>query len=122
MLPIEKLLEILSFLRFVFISGSGAGGVKLEKPVEFPLRDLDLTTHLSGPLMNPDSRPLFDLYAIVNHFGSVGGGHYTAFCRHLVNSEWNYFDDFNVTEKKRPGDLEQDQSSAYVLFYERRGA
>ena len=98
--------------------------------MEFPLSGLDMTPFLSGPLLPPpastaaadsDRRPLFDLYATVNHYGSVGGGHYTAFCRHMPSSQWNYFDDCCVSENKVPGDQVGDQSSAYVLFFQRRG-
>ena len=28
-----------------------------------------------------DKAPLYDLYAVSNHFGGVGGGHYTAYAR-----------------------------------------
>lgn len=62
------------------------------------------------------------MYAVVNHFGSVGGGHYTAFCRHPASGRWNYFDDCSVTEGRRPRDGAGDEASAYVLFYQRKGA
>jgi hypothetical protein len=104
--------------RFIYINTSA---LKLEKPVEFQLSDLDLTPFLSGPLLHSNTRPLFDLYACVNHFGSVGGGHYTAFCRHMPSKQWNYFDDCSVSENKVPGDELCDQASAYVLFYQRKG-
>ena len=115
--------------RFIYIDSNA---LKLEKPVEFPLSGLDMTPFLSGPFLPPppsaatvvpesDRRPLFDLYATVNHYGSVGGGHYTAFCRHMPSSQWNYFDDCCVSENKVPGDQVGDQSSAYVLFFQRRG-
>ena len=28
-----------------------------------------------------DEEPVYDLFAVSNHFGSPQGGHYTAFCR-----------------------------------------
>lgn len=30
-------------------------------------------------LTNQNERLLFDLYAVTNHYGSLGGGHYTAY-------------------------------------------
>ncbi|CAG2175103.1 unnamed protein product, partial [Oppiella nova] len=45
--------------------------------VDFPLYNLDLSPYcLSDPSFSS-----YDLYAVVNHYGDVNGGHYTAFCR-----------------------------------------
>ena len=107
------------FLQFRF-DLTNAGAVKLEKDVTFQVNDLDLTPYLSGPLQS-DSRPLFNMYGCVCHFGSVYGGHYTAFSRHLGTNQWNYFDDSSILEHKMPGDSLGDHSSAYVLFYQRSG-
>ena len=60
-------------------------------------------------------------YGCVCHFGSVYGGHYTAFSRHLGSNQWNYFDDSSIIEHKVPGDTPGDHSSGYVLFYQRSG-
>lgn len=52
---------------------------KLETFVDFPINDLDLSTyvaHRSYP--SPYS---YMLYAIICHYGGLGGGHYTAFVR-----------------------------------------
>jgi ubiquitin C-terminal hydrolase len=103
--------------RFVF---TNSGAVKLEKDVEFKVNDLDLTPYLSGPLQS-DSRPVFNMYGCVCHFGSVYGGHYTAFARHMGNNSWNYFDDGYVNEQKVPGESPGDFSSGYILFYQRSG-
>ena len=32
------------------------------------------------------SKVLYDCYAISNHSGTLGGGHYTAYCRHPLSS------------------------------------
>ena len=63
------------------------------------------------------SYPLYDLYGVVNHMGSLSGGHYTAFCRHEGSGSWLHFDDQTVstvqpTAIKTP--------NAYVLFYRLR--
>jgi len=49
---------------------------KLETYVDFPIEKLDLSgflAHKNGSLSN-----CYGLYAIINHYGSMGGGHYTA--------------------------------------------
>ena len=99
---------------------NATGSVKLDKPVDFRVNQLDLTRFLSGPLQ-ADSRPVFDLYGCVCHFGSVGGGHYTSYARHLATGRWNYFDDDSINEEKVPGGCPGDSSSAYILFYQRSG-
>lgn len=50
---------------------------KLETYVDFPVHDLDLSPYIS--FKNGDSSNCYMLYAISNHYGSMGGGHYTAF-------------------------------------------
>jgi len=32
--------------------------------------------------------PVYDLVAVSNHFGSTGGGHYTAFAKHSEDGRW----------------------------------
>lgn len=49
---------------------------KLETFVDFPIHDLDLSdyiAHKNGQLSN-----CYALYAVSNHYGGMGGGHYTA--------------------------------------------
>ena len=63
-----------------------------------------------------DVPPVYDLYAVSNHFGGMGGGHYNAYCK-MPDGKWWCFDDSHVHA------VEKDQicsSSAYVLFYRRR--
>lgn len=59
---------------------------------------------------------LYRLYAISNHYGSVGFGHYTAFALHPQDNCWYSFDDSSVSK------VSEDQivtGAAYILFYER---
>lgn len=50
---------------------------KLETYVDFPVDDLDLSMYVA--YKNGQSCTRYVLYAISNHYGSMGGGHYTAF-------------------------------------------
>lgn len=36
--------------------------------------------------------------AVDNHFGGLGGGHYTAFCRNKVDGQWYNYDDSRVSK------------------------
>ena len=52
------------------------GGGKLNTEVNFPLENLNLSEHA----LFDDGKPyIYDLYAVSNHYGSMGFGHYTAF-------------------------------------------
>lgn len=85
---------------------------KLETYVDFPLDKLDLTgflAHESGPSLN-----CYRLYAISNHYGCMGGGHYTALVSH--GNRWYEFND-SLVEPVREKDVKT--SAAYVLFYRR---
>ncbi|KAI3412465.1 Ubiquitin carboxyl-terminal hydrolase [Psidium guajava] len=86
---------------------------KLETYVDFPIDDLDLSPYIA--CKNGQSSCRYMLYAVSNHYGSMGGGHYTAFVHHGGN-RWYDFDDSHVY----PIGLEKIKTSAaYVLFYRR---
>ncbi|XP_022943964.1 ubiquitin carboxyl-terminal hydrolase 8-like [Cucurbita moschata] len=86
---------------------------KLETYVDFPVDDLDLSMHVA--YKNGHSCTRYVLYAVSNHYGSMGGGHYTAFV-HQGGDQWYDFDDSHVY----PIGLDKIKSSAaYVLFYRR---
>eukprot|EP00756_Hemistasia_phaeocysticola_P008123 Hpha_TRINITY_DN14506_c0_g1::TRINITY_DN14506_c0_g1_i1::g.47009::m.47009/K11839/USP8, UBP5; ubiquitin carboxyl-terminal hydrolase 8 len=59
----------------------------------------------------------YHLYGIINHYGSISGGHYTAYCK--VADKWNCFDDSFVSLMSER-DLRKAQQSGYVLFYKLR--
>ena len=59
---------------------------------------------------------MYNLYAVSNHYGGFGKGHYTAYCRSSDNA-WHCYDDSHVSRV----DVKRVQSpAAYVLFYRRR--
>ena len=61
-------------------------------------------------------KPIYDLFAVSNHFGQLQAGHYTA--QTLNNGKWYQFNDHKVVQ------VDESQivsSAAYILFYQRRG-
>uniref|UniRef100_A0A8V5GMA4 Ubiquitin carboxyl-terminal hydrolase 21 n=1 Tax=Melopsittacus undulatus TaxID=13146 RepID=A0A8V5GMA4_MELUD len=73
--------------------------------VDFPLQQLNLREFASTPI--------YTLYALCNHSGSVHYGHYTALCRDPAG--WRVYNDSRVSpisENQVPS------SEGYVLFYE----
>uniref|UniRef100_A0A3P8XTK5 Ubiquitin carboxyl-terminal hydrolase n=1 Tax=Esox lucius TaxID=8010 RepID=A0A3P8XTK5_ESOLU len=87
---------------------------KLDSLVDFPLTDLDMSEFL----INPNSGPCrYDLIAVSNHYGGMGGGHYTAYAKNKDDDKWYHFDDSSVC----PANEDQIVSkAAYVLFYQRQ--
>ncbi|XP_066523430.1 ubiquitin carboxyl-terminal hydrolase 15-like isoform X2 [Hoplias malabaricus] len=87
---------------------------KLDSLVDFPLRDLDMSEFL----INPNAGPCrYDLIAVSNHYGGMGGGHYTAYAKNKDDGKWYNFDDSIVSP------VSEDQivsKAAYVLFYQRQ--
>jgi ubiquitin C-terminal hydrolase len=61
----------------------------------------------------------YDLYGTVNHFGDLGGGHYIAHAKNLINSKWYEFNDSTLVHiPEHETDRVVKCSSVYVLFYE----
>ncbi|KAM4610779.1 ubiquitin carboxyl-terminal hydrolase 19 isoform 2-T3 [Polymixia lowei] len=99
---------------------------KINDMVDFPVRNLDLSKFCIGQKEEMQHPPIYDLYAVINHYGGMIGGHYTAYARlpSDKNSQrsdvgWRLFDDSTVTM------VEESQvvtRYAYVLFYRRRNS
>ncbi|XP_051999895.1 ubiquitin carboxyl-terminal hydrolase 45-like [Xyrauchen texanus] len=108
---------------------------KVNRHVDFPLT-LDLAPFCSATCKNlgSEERVLYSLYGIVEHSGSMRGGHYTAYvkvrspqreqCRNQSGSreassaqqgQWVYVSDTNVQTVPEFRVL---NSQAYLLFYE----
>ncbi|XP_034632043.1 ubiquitin carboxyl-terminal hydrolase 19 [Trachemys scripta elegans] len=98
---------------------------KINDMVEFPVRSLDLSKFCIGQ-KEEQQQPMYDLYAVINHYGGMIGGHYTAYARlpSDKNSQrsdvgWRLFDDSTVTTVDESQVVTR---YAYVLFYRRRNS
>lgn len=126
-------------------SSGRIGRDKIDSFIDFPITGLDLTERVEGAkaiqMLNSDESddeklmdsigsldanddavesdvPIYDLYAVDNHYGGLGGGHYTAFAKNPDGGKWYEYDDSNV---RLVSDVESVKSSAaYLLFYRRR--
>ena len=58
---------------------------KLDVPVDFPVEGLDLTNRV---VVQEDKSLIYDLFAVDNHYGGLGGGHYTAFAKNFNDDTW----------------------------------
>lgn len=68
--------------------------VKMQNMITYPLYDLDMTEFVS--FTDPNTCYLYDLFGVVNHFGTMGGGHYTATVKNAITGEWLHYDDSSV--------------------------
>jgi ubiquitin carboxyl-terminal hydrolase 4/11/15 len=67
-------------------SSAGWRREKLDVLVDFPIEGLDLTHRV---IDKEDGRQeIYDLIAVDDHWGGLGGGHYTAFARNFIDGEW----------------------------------
>ncbi|KAL1747592.1 hypothetical protein HDZ31DRAFT_80304 [Schizophyllum fasciatum] len=107
---------------------------KIDAFVDFPLEGLDLAG-MSGERkvamklkeqgvdaaelnMGSTEEPLlYDLFAVDEHMGGLGGGHYRAYALNHQTKKWYHFDDSFVTEAEAKHSV---TSNAYLLFYRRR--
>ncbi|KAF7729033.1 CSN-associated deubiquitinating enzyme Ubp12 [Apophysomyces ossiformis] len=94
---------------------------KIDALIDFPMASLDMTDRVLSIENRADlaseDRLIYDLYAVDNHYGGMGGGHYTAYAQNCDDAEWYNFDDSHVSKVAAS---EVKTSAAYLLFYKRR--
>ena len=86
---------------------------KKDDVVDFPLENLDMSKYVSG---YNKSKYVYDLYAVSNHGGGLGGGHYWAYCKNN-DGNWYKFNDAVVSTLKSEKVV---SNNAYCLFYKKK--
>ncbi|CAI5744602.1 unnamed protein product [Peronospora destructor] len=95
---------------------------KLDVFVDFPLEGLDMSPYSLEKSSDKDHFS-YDLFAVSNHYGRMGFGHYTAFAKSWKDGNgefypgWYSFDDCLVTPAM-PSQVKS--NAAYILFYKRK--
>jgi ubiquitin carboxyl-terminal hydrolase 4/11/15 len=128
---------------------------KIDAFIDFPIKDLDLENMVRERavakklkeqgvdlaelnLTSLDEPLIYDIYAVDEHIGGLGGGHYRAYALNHENEKWYHFDDSYVRPAK-PEDAvvsplvlmsigfkltkwrgDKQNADAYLLFYRRR--
>lgn len=107
---------------------------KLDLMVDFPLEDLDLEGRVEEKLEwkrmreeegtagethgDPEEeRITYDLFAVDEHLGGLGGGHYRAYAKNYADGQWYHYDDSHVSLADPSAAINR---NAYLLFYRRR--
>jgi ubiquitin carboxyl-terminal hydrolase 4/11/15 len=58
---------------------------KIDVVVDFPIEGLDLSDKVG---VSNGKTLKYDLFAVDNHYGGLGGGHYTAFAKNFLDGNW----------------------------------
>lgn len=93
----------------------GKVGSKNDQSISYPVSQWDLKHYVKN---KKGSYPMYDLYAVSNHMGGLGGGHYKATTLNRFDDLWYEFNDSHY--RSIPESSHKDYAkSAYVLFYNR---
>jgi ubiquitin C-terminal hydrolase len=57
---------------------------KIDTFVSFPIHNLNMNKYVKQTI--GDQQPMYELYAVINHYGGMGGGHYSAYTKVLAFS------------------------------------
>ncbi|CAK94293.1 unnamed protein product (macronuclear) [Paramecium tetraurelia] len=98
---------IIHLKRFKFNSQFRA---KIRSLVRYPLQNLSFENLVCTKQIE---KPTYDLYAVINHSGTLTSGHYTAYAKNRDDLQWYHYNDSLVSPVSQP----ENQSDAYLLFY-----
>ena len=104
-----KTTRISNFGSFYYESGSA----KICYFIDYPVEGLNLNKYV----ISNSTNQIYDLFAVSNHYGGMGGGHYTAFCLNHFDNNWYDFDDNDVSKIDK---TKVPSEASYLLFYRRR--
>lgn len=99
---------------------------KISDLIKFPLTGLDLSKvalnavspkELKEQGADAKTEAKYNLYAVINHYGTLNSGHYTAFAKNHITGKWYLYDDSKVSEAE---EQEVVSNAAYLLFYQRQ--
>ena len=74
----------------------GKVGSKNDASIKYPYSQWDLKPHVQS---QGGVYPIYDLYAVSNHMGSLGGGHYTALALNRFDDLW--YEGINLSTGKQ---------------------
>lgn len=96
----------------------GAHTSKIKSKINYPLKNLSLKDCYSG--YYPRNHK-YDLYGVIQHIGSLNGGHYYSHTKNPVNNKWYEFNDESVLHiPDQDIDTEIITARSYILFYKKQ--
>ena len=92
---------------------NGDDYTKDDKFVDYPLKNLNMNKFMA---LKDGKNYIYDIFAVSEHYGNRGEGHYTAICKN-VDGNWYSYDDSTCSISSGENVITK---NAYVLFYRRR--
>ena len=86
---------------------------KNDNIVDFKINNMNMKDFVCGP---DKENSIYDCFAVSQHYGSTGGGHYTAICKNIDGNWYGY----NDSSCHRASESEVVSKAAYVIFYRRK--
>ena len=87
--------------------GTNIVGEKNNTFISYPTNNFDIREYIVGP---EKDKAIYDLYGVIEHYGTLNQGHYTAICKNDGN--WVSYNDSVIKIVDNPV-----TKNAYVLFY-----
>lgn len=127
-----------------FSAGRGESARKVRTPIDFPLKNLDMSPYTLPPPTAEEARTiakehgaeklkadptmtppyLYDAYAVMRHIGTtLTSGHYTCLAKDRARKCWRQFNDTWVGDfdpERLPERDRLQNEMAYIVFYERK--
>ena len=114
--PIVLVIQLKRFIRMM-------RSTKDSRFVHFPITDLDISRMIADENKNDSKCYKYDLYSVINHVGSIDGGHYYSYCKDEDTDQWFKCNDEEVSALSNTVSNERNSivtPSAYLLFYIRQ--
>ena len=105
--PPHYLIILLKRYNFKKSEGNNFSGEKNNTFISYPIDNFDIREYIEGPEKN---KALYELYGVIEHYGTLNQGHYKAICKNDGN--WISYNDSLIDIVKSPV-----TKNAYVLFY-----
>ena len=92
---------------------------KINTFIDFPLTNFAISKYINKKGSTNDTHELkYDLFGVINHYGSMNYGHYTSFCKNIHDKKWYECNDKTVNEILPEKEYEKIVNpNAYILFY-----
>lgn len=113
---VKKQITFWSFPKILVITlkrFSYDGRSKIDKLIDFPIDNLDLSKYVSG---YKPSTYVYELFGVCNHIGNIFMGHYTSFVKD--SDEWIHYNDSSIEFVKNKELVVTPM--AYCLFYRKK--